>query len=408
MSTKSTISLSFKIEEGADGLKALAVDANELKKALAGTVKVAERLKKPFINFAALATSISAAQNAISGLQSSLQGLTDAYSIQIEAESRLATNMRNSMSATDAEIESIKQLCSAQQELGVIGDEVQLAGAQELATYLTKKKSLEQLIPVMNDMIAQQYGYSATAENAANIATMLGKVMNGQVGALSRYGYKFDEAQAQILKFGNEQERVAVLAEVIESSVGGSNKALADAPFGSIKQLSNSLGDVKEQLGAVAVKVQPALDWAASITISIGGISKLIGGVRALNTSLKASGRSAKIFSLALKSILITSGVGLAIWALIEAINYLTNSEDEAAKKTKALAEEQARYATEVRDISENVTRYSDTEINRLDRLYKAATDENESKRNGNKKKHEQYNYKLPNSDMANECRNYF
>lgn len=103
--------------------------------------------------------------------------------------------MRNTMDAREADIQSIKDLCSAQQELGVIGDEVQLAGAQELATYLSEKQSLEQLIPVMNDMLAQQYGLNASQENAAQIATMLGKVMDGQTGALSRYGYKFDEAQ---------------------------------------------------------------------------------------------------------------------------------------------------------------------------------------------------------------------
>jgi len=84
---------------------------------------------------------------------------------------------------------------STQQELGVIGDEVQLSGAQEMATYLQKKESLEKLIPVMNDMLAQQYGLNATQENAVQIATMLGKAMDGQTGALSRYGYSFDSAQ---------------------------------------------------------------------------------------------------------------------------------------------------------------------------------------------------------------------
>lgn len=65
--------------------------------------------------------------------------------------------MRNTMDAREEDIQSIKDLCSAQQELGIIGDEVQLAGAQELATYLSQKESLEQLIPVMNDIVAQQY-----------------------------------------------------------------------------------------------------------------------------------------------------------------------------------------------------------------------------------------------------------
>lgn len=65
----------------------------------------------------------------------------------------------------------------------------------------------------MNDMIAQQYGLESSTEGATQIATMLGKVMNGQTEALSRYGYKFDEVQKEILQFGTESERAAVLAQ---------------------------------------------------------------------------------------------------------------------------------------------------------------------------------------------------
>ena len=127
-----------------------------------------------------------------------------AYDAQAEAEAKLAQVMRNTMNASSAEVKAIKELTSAEQALGVVGDEVQLAGAQELATYLTQTASLKKLIPVMNDMVAQQYGYKASAEQATNIATMLGKVMEGQTGALSRYGYYFDEAQKKILKYGTE------------------------------------------------------------------------------------------------------------------------------------------------------------------------------------------------------------
>ena len=77
---------------------------------------------------------------------------------------------------------------------------MQLAGAQELSTYLTKTSTLKRLLAVLNDMTAQQYGFNATQEQSVNIATMLGKVMDGQVGALSRYGYKFDEVQEKILR----------------------------------------------------------------------------------------------------------------------------------------------------------------------------------------------------------------
>ena len=100
----------------------------------------------------------------------------------------------------------------------------------------------------MNDMVAQQYGYNATQESAVNIATMMGKVMDGQVGALSRYGYKFDEAQEKILKYGTEAEKVATLTEVISESVGGMNAALAQTDEGIMKQQADRIGDIQERI----------------------------------------------------------------------------------------------------------------------------------------------------------------
>lgn len=184
---------------------------------------------------------------------------TDANREEQEALAKLAQVMRNTMGASYDEIVSIKELASAQQKLGVIGDEVQLAGAQELGTYLSKADSLKKLMPVMNDMLAQQYGLNASQEQATQIASMMGKVMDGQVGALSRYGYKFDEAQEKLLKYGTEEERVATLAEVIGQSVGGMNEALANMPEGKLQQGANKMGDIKERVGAICVQIQTKL-----------------------------------------------------------------------------------------------------------------------------------------------------
>lgn len=188
-----------------------------------------------------------------------MREFTEANRAQQEAEAKLAQVMRNTMGASYDEIASIKELASAQQKLGVIGDEVQLAGAQELGTYLSKADSLKKLMPVMNDMLAQQYGLNASQEQATQIASMMGKVMDGQVGALSRYGYKFDEAQEKLLKYGTEEERVATLAEVIGQSVGGMNEALTNMPEGKLQQVANKMGDIKERVGAIWVQIQTKL-----------------------------------------------------------------------------------------------------------------------------------------------------
>ena len=70
--------------------------------------------------------------------------------------------MAQRMGSTEAEVQSIKDLCAAQQQIGVIGDEVQLSGAQQIATFLNEKDSLETLIPAMNNLIAQQKGLIAS------------------------------------------------------------------------------------------------------------------------------------------------------------------------------------------------------------------------------------------------------
>lgn len=167
-----------------------------------------------------------------------------------EQEGKLAKVMQNTMSARDADIQSIVDLTDAQERLGVVSGEAQTAGAQELATYLTYTETLKKLIPTLNDMAAQQLGIGAAAESVVPIATMLGKVMNGQVSALSRYGYTFDLAQERILMYGTEAERAAVLVDVVSESVGGMNEALGGTLQGSLEQLNGTLGKSSEMLGA--------------------------------------------------------------------------------------------------------------------------------------------------------------
>lgn len=247
-------------------------DANELSDAFSKVKRGIDNINAKKLNFAAVVASCEAVGNSLGRLQSSVAGLTQLYAAQEAAEAKLAQVMRNTMGASDEEVASIKALASAQQELGVVGDEVQLAGAQELATYLGLSSSLETLLPVMNDMIAQQYGLNATQESAAQIATMMGKVMEGQTAALSRYGYSFTEAQEKILKFGTEEQKAATLAAVIEESVGGVNAALAQTSSGQMQQLANSIGDVKERIGEVLANAQPAISILSEIGMATSSI----------------------------------------------------------------------------------------------------------------------------------------
>lgn len=109
-----------------------------------------------------------------------IRGSQDAWNIEMQSGVKLATIMRQRVKASDAEIESIKRLASAQQAIGIIGDEVQLSGAQQLATFISRKDSLDSLIPAMNNLIAQQKGFKATEQDAVQIGNLMGKVLQGQ------------------------------------------------------------------------------------------------------------------------------------------------------------------------------------------------------------------------------------
>lgn len=76
MASNNTISISFKIEEGEGGFKQLVTDAESFKKAMKSAVEEAEKLKPEAVNFAAIATGITATNNAVGQLLSIIQGLT--------------------------------------------------------------------------------------------------------------------------------------------------------------------------------------------------------------------------------------------------------------------------------------------------------------------------------------------
>lgn len=375
-----TVRLKIKVEDD-NSFRNIEANAEELRNAIDKVRSEADKVNSSLINSNQIAQAFEQVSSAVQGLQSVMHDFTNAYAAQVEAEARLSTVMRNTMDATEAEIQSIKDLASAQQQLGIVGDEVQLSGAQELATYMSKKENLEKLIPVMNDMIAQQYGYNATQESAVNIATMMGKVMEGQTGALSRYGYSFTEAQEQILKFGTEEERAATLAEVITESVGGVNQALAQTPYGKIKQVSNSFGDLKEKVGGLVAPAMNAVDNISRITIAVSGIGKGVATIKALSASLKSMSaglRSATVAQRGLNTAMkanVFIAVASAIAALVAIVVDLAKADNDAAEAADGLSDANRSMANAVGDAKAEI----DSEIAKLKTLIEKGGDATEA-----------------------------
>lgn len=371
------VSFTIKVDDKGT-LKKVTMDAEQLGRAVRSVQDESEKAKRSVLTWAETAQAIDVLQSSIGELQGVVSDLTSAYQVQLVAETQIETIMRQRMAATDEQIQSIKNLCSAQQELGVIGDEVQLSGAQQMATFLQNKRSLDVLIPAMNNLVAQQNGLNATNQDAVSIGNMMGKAMQGQVETLQRVGITFDESQKKVLQYGTESERAAMLAKVITQNVGNMNAELAKTDAGKQKQLENTLGDIKEQMGALVQGIAPYVTMASQITVTITGVVKLTTSLYAatkafgtVTVAVEAASRAkvgmtaivrvltatlngetvgattaavaTRALSAAVKGLLISTGVGIAIVALTEAINYLMNSSDEAADKVDGLTEAEQR-----------------------------------------------------------------
>ena len=184
---------------------------------------------------------------------------------QAQAEQKLAEIYKTRMGVGKQAVASTLQLATAQQKAGVVGDEVQLAAAQQLATYAKYPSTVNTMLPALNNLLVQQKGLNGTQEDATALANLFGKAMMGQTGALKRAGISFTKAQEEVLKYGTEEEKAAMIAEVVTQNVGNMNSEFAKTDAGKIQQAKNELGDMGEQIGAILLPaVADLVSWFQS------------------------------------------------------------------------------------------------------------------------------------------------
>ena len=222
--------------------------------------------------------------------------LLELNSTQEGAERKLVEIYKTRMGVDKKAAKSTMAVASALQKQGVIGDEVTLSGAQMLATYAKTPATVNKLLPAMGNLLVQQKGVNATAEDATQIANLFGKAMMGQTGALKRVGISFTEEQEKVLKYGTEEEKAAMLAEVVTQNVGNMNKVFAQTDEGKMAQLRNTLGDIGERIGHallpalgqlanyISANIVPKIETLVGFLEGHPVIAKIIVGITALLT----------------------------------------------------------------------------------------------------------------------------
>lgn len=241
--------LSGNTKSAADSAKvfAKAVDGSkksseEAKKSSEDYGKSVRKLKSDFQEAESGATSFSNIVKGVavgdlisSGIQKATSALWDFASAGAESaqtfevnERKLEQVLRNTINASDEYLGYIKALIEEEERLGVVSKNSQTAAAQELATYVSRSKSLEALLPLLNDITVQQYGVNASQQEATTVATALGKALQGQYDGLSRWGYAFSDAEKAILGGNNELRKLDVLLGESTESIRGINYELRD------------------------------------------------------------------------------------------------------------------------------------------------------------------------------------
>lgn len=383
---------------GKQQIAKLNVDAKQLGSAFNKARSSVDGFNSALTRIGKMSFMLNNIQQAASTLMGTFHELTEAYATQEQAELKLETVMKERMNASEGDVQAIKDLASAQQNLGVIGDEVQLAGAQQVATFLNQRSSIEKLLPAMNNLLVQRKGLNVTQEDAVNVGNLVGKVMQGQVSALTRVGITFTEAQKKILKYGNESERAAMLAEVINDNVGNMNQALRDTPSGAAKALANALGDVQEKLGAVLTPYESLIGMLGSMGMAITsvvmlsqatvklaqaiGLSRVIkladivtmkiwtavcGAQSAAMVASGAAARGAAIgfttLKIAIRGLMISTVVGAAFAALGYAlewlINKLTGTSDESQEAKSSIDSLKQSMDAEMGTVQEKIAQYN-------------------------------------------------
>lgn len=230
-----------------------------------------------FSSIAKTALKVFAAVKAVAKLKQFALDCVTAAKAQLEVETKLQTVLSNVESiqirgpnAAEKAANKLKDVASNLQKIGVIGDEVTIAGMQQLATFQLSDKEISVLSKGMLDLLAQQKGLNATQQDAVTIGNMIGKAMSGNAGALSKVGISFSEAQKKSIQLGDSTERAATIAEVLQQNVGGVNEALAKTDQGKVQQAQNVLGDMKETLGMYILPIMATIYGKALPHIEAG------------------------------------------------------------------------------------------------------------------------------------------
>ena len=269
--------------------------------------------------------------------------LTSLFAEQESAEKRLST-------ALGFTSQRLLEFASAMQQVTTFGDEVTISAMAQAAAFTSNEQAIEQMT------IAAQNLAVGKGMDLKTSMDLISKSVFSTTDALTRYGIKAGESTSLTDKFNKTMKAV-------NTQVGGQAAAEVDTYAGSIKQLSNTWGDLGEKLGGVlAEALLPIVKILSKIAEGLLFLSPIISPLIAAMTSLglailftskrlktaiaDAKGaataffgleKGAKAAAVGVKSLRIALSIG--IFAAIEGVSFLMSkfSKDTESAKVETV-----------------------------------------------------------------------
>lgn len=251
--------------------------AADVAKAVSGIEEVNKKLKElsdksmtvseKFKNVAALMGSATMAFNTVKSVVGALvnvnKQLIDSYSMQEQAQTRLATTLQATNNAIGMSASELYELASSFQDVSTYGDKA-IMEVEKLfvASGKISKQALPKAIEATLDMA------SAMGDDLNSAAKRLAKTLadpKSNLDALKDANIQLSEAQKNEIKRLQEANNLygaqSLILQSVANQYGGVAKAIADTDSGKLTQIENVWGDIKEGLGERLLdSISPALE----------------------------------------------------------------------------------------------------------------------------------------------------
>ncbi|MDD4410829.1 MAG: hypothetical protein PHE32_03950 [Candidatus Shapirobacteria bacterium] len=233
--------------------------------------------------------AVKAVEFAVRGLTSMLRGSIAESNEMTQSYVALAQSMAN-MGFGQKAYDDMVKFTKTFDNFGIVSSEAMANALKDTAMYEISAESMKKMAYMIADLDVSENGLNSTYGTVYNTAKALNKALNGQFDILTRQGFAIDDAHKKLIQYGNEEERISALSDVVGYYVGGMNEALGMTDAGKIIRLQTAFGDLKASIGQLLQGVLGAM--AGVLTTIVNALTVAVYYLRAFLQMLGIVGKA--------------------------------------------------------------------------------------------------------------------